>query len=386
MPRLQEIEQRKAEIRSLLEGADPVDLDGLEKELRELNEEKSQIEKRYAMAKGIDAGFVPVQIIPQENEKRGVHSMEVIDIRDTAEYRSAFLKNLQGKELNDVEKRALSTAANSAGAAVPTQTFNSIIDKLRQTSVLFTRISVSFIPGNISFVVANAKNAAAWKVQNNAGTAADDTVVNVNLSGFELIKLVEISAAAQAMTIDAFEAYIVAEIGRQMAIALENAILNGTGSGQPTGILSGVTFNASNSLTWAANASVAYDNLVDGLALLPTMYHPTAVFVMNRKTLFSGIRKIKATDGQPIFTYNPQDAARAAILGYEVIVDDYIADDTILLGDLNYYRMNFSLNPTIESSRDAGFNNAKTTFRGLAVVDGKPVLDEAFVKISKATS
>lgn len=385
MQRLQEIESRKLEIRTALEGSESVDLDAMDKELRELNEEKAQIEKRQSMAQAIGAGKAPAEIISQESEKRGVEIMEQ-DVKALPEYRVAFLKNLQGKDLTEIEKRTLTTASNSAGGAVPTETLNLIIDKLRQTSVLFTRVAVSYVPGNLSFVVANAKNAAAWKVQGNAGTAADDTVVSVSLTGFELIKLVEISVAAQAMTIDAFEAYIVAEIGRQLAIALENAILNGSGSGQPTGILTGVTFDATNSLTWANNASVAYDNIVDGLALLPTMYHPTAVFVMSRKTLFSGIRKIKTTYGEPLFTYAPSDTAAMTILGYPVIVDDYIADDTILIGDLSYYKLNFSLAPTIETSREAAFSSGKITYRGLAVVDGKPALSEAFVKISKAAS
>lgn len=385
MNRLKEIEMRKLEIRSLLDGKEEVDLVALEKELRELEEEKSAIEKRQALAQAINAGSAPAKLISQEAEKRGVPSME-LDVRSQPEYRVAFFKNLQGKELTDVEKRTLTTASNSAGGAVPTQTLNLIIDKLRQTSVLFTRVAVSYVPGNLSFVVANAKNAAAWKVQGSAGTAYDDTVVSVSLTGYELIKLVEISIAAQQMSIDAFEAYIVAEIGRQLAIALENAILNGTGSGQPTGILQGVTFDATNSFTWANNASLSYDNLVDCLALLPTMYHPQAAFVMSRKTLFSGIRKIKTTYGEPIFTYNAQDPANLSILGYPVIVDDYIADDTILLGDLSYYKLNFSLAPTIETSREAAFTYGKITYRGMAVVDGKPALSEAFVKISKAAS
>ena len=105
---------------------------------------------------------------------------------------------------------------------------------------------------------------------------------------------------------------------------------------------------------------------------------------MNRKSLFSGLRKIKAADGQPIFTYNPQDSAAMTILGYPVVLNDYVPDDTILLGDFSKYYFNFSQAPTIESSREAGFASGKTVFRGLAVADGKPALAEAFVKIVKA--
>ena len=377
-----EIEKRKQEIRSLLQGDDQVDLEALQQELKTLNDEKESIEKRSRLAAEIGTGEVAVAEI-KKPEERGVQSMIEIPVVDSPEYRVAFLKNLQSKQLTDVEKRTLTTTAG-ATAAVPTTTLNLIIDKLRQVSVLFPRVSVSFVPGNLSFVVANAKNAAAWHVQGAAGTAYDDTVASVSLSGYELIKLVEVSIAAQQMTIDAFEAYIVAEIGRQLAIALENAILNGSGSVQPTGILNGVTWDSSNSTTWALASSVSYDNIVDGLALLPTMYHPQAVFVMSRKTLFGGIRKVKTTYGEPLFTYAPSDKAAMTILGYPVIVDDYIADDTILIGDLSYYKLNFSLAPTIETSREAAFSYGKVVYRGLAVVDGKPALSEAFVKISKA--
>lgn len=384
--RLKEIETRKLEIRALLEKDDAdVNLDELEQELRNLEKEEQDIKRRQQIAAGIQAGSIDANpIVQPKTEERTFEGMERDEILSTSEYRSAYLKRLLGRELNDAEKRALTTAADSAGAAVPTQTLTMIIDKLRQTSALFPLINVSYVPGNLSLVVANAKNAAAWKTEGTDGTPADDTVIEVNLTGYELIKLVEISAAAQAMTIDAFEAYIASEIGRQMAIAVENAILNGTGSGQPTGILTGITWDANNSHEWANGSAVGYDDLVDGLALLPTMYHNNAVFVMNRKMLFSGIRKIKTDDKQPIFTYNPQDAARNSILGYPVIVDDYMPDNTILLGDFSYYYWNFAQAPQIETSRDAGFRSGKVVYRGLAVADGKPALAEAFVKISEA--
>ena len=386
--RLQEIEARLDQIKVELE-QDGADVDALEQEVKNLIEERKQIlekaEKRSKIINDITsgAGVTINDFLPKPEERKKEFTADTI--LDTPEYRSAYLKRLQGKELNDVEKRALTTASNSAGAAVPTTTLNKIIDKLRQTSALFPRITVSYVPGNLSLVVANAKNAATWKAEGTDGTPADDTVVRVNLTGYELIKLVEISAAAEAMTIDAFEDYIASEIGRQLAIAIENAILNGDGDGEPTGILEGITWTSDNSTTWASNGTIGYDNLVDALALLPTLYHNNAIFVMNRKMLFGGIRKIKTDDKQPIFTYNPQDAARNSILGYPVVVDDYMPDDTILLGDFSYYYMNFAKSPEISVSREAGFKSGKVTYRGLAVADGKPALAEAFVKISKAS-
>lgn len=385
MLRTVEIEQRKQEIRSLLQSGETLDLAAIETELNDLAVEKQEIEKRSKLASEINAGTVEAVVI-EKSEKRGAEIMEVVDIKSTVEYRNAFLKNLQGKPLSDAEKRTLTTGAASAGAAVPTITLNAIIDKLRQVSVLFPKITVSYVAGNLSLVVANAKNSAAWKAEGTNGTAADDTVSSVVLNGYELIKLVEISAAAYSMTIDAFEQYIASEIGRQMAIAIESAILNGTGTNQPTGILTGITWTAgTNMINYASAAS--YDNIVDALALLPTLYHPQAVIIMNRKTLFGGIRKIKDTTGQPLLTTNAtQNTPANTILGYPVLVNDYIADDVILIGDVSYYYFNFSQQPTIEASREAGFASGKITYRGLAVADGKPALAEAFVKLSKTGS
>ena len=383
MNRLHEIEARKLEIRELLSSDADIDMESIDVELRALETEKAEIEKRQSLAQQINVGQIEATpIIKPQAEERGVEKMEREQLLASAEYRSAFFKDLMKKPLSEVEQRALTTGAGSAGAAVPTQTLNQIIDKLRQTSALYNFITVSFVPGNLSFVVAGNKNAAQWKAEGSNGTPADDTVVNVTLGGYEIIKLVEISAAASAMTIDAFEAYISAEIGRQLSIAFENAIVNGDGSGEPTGILPGITWGTGNTSEYTT--SLGYDDLVDALGLLPTMYHNSAVFVMNRKSLFGGLRKIKASDGQPIFTYNAQDRASMSILGYSVVLNDYVPDDTILLGDFSYYRMNFSQAPTIEASREAGFISGKTVYRGLAVADGKPALAEAFVKIVKA--
>lgn len=53
MKRIEEINSRKAEIRSMLEGTEEINMDALEKELRELNVEMAQIERRTAIASSI---------------------------------------------------------------------------------------------------------------------------------------------------------------------------------------------------------------------------------------------------------------------------------------------------------------------------------------------
>lgn len=318
--------------------------------------------------------------LPQE-EMRG-------ELFKLPEYRSAYLKSLQGKQLTEVEQRAITTAANSGGAAVPTTTYEKIIEKLRQTSVLFPLISTTYIPGNVVLPVANAMTAAIWSDEVEDATFGDDTVAGVSLAGYTLAKYAKISAAALVMTIDAFETYIVNQIGNQLSIAVENAILNGLGptpvapnKPQPTGILTGVTWGAGNSATYTT--AVGYDDLVGARALLKTPYRPYGKWILN-SNMEAALFKIKDSQNRPIFTQAPQNGFEPRILNHPYIVDDYMPDDEILFAALNYYYMNFSQNPIIEASKEAGFTSASTIYRGILIADGKPALSETFVKLSKA--
>lgn len=344
-------------------------------------------------------GIEPIPGAQQRGEPQGLDA--VIAIQDptemrsalfnSAEYRSAYLKRLQGRELTDVERRAITTAIGSGGAAVPTTTYDKIVEKLRQTSVLFPLITATYIPGNVNLPVANALNAAQWTTEAASLDTGDDSVGLVSLLGYTLAKYAPISVAAMVMTIDAFETYIVNQIGTQLAIAVENAILNGLGPNpggedkpQPTGILTGVTWDGTNSATYPNTADgLGYDNLVGARALLKSPYRPMAKFVLN-SNMEAAVMKIKTTTGKPIFSQDPQNGFSPKILGAQYLVDDYMPDNTILYGCLPYYYMNFSQAPIIEASKDAGFASASVLYRGLLIADGKPALSEAFVKLTRA--
>lgn len=308
------------------------------------------------------------------------------------EYRTAYLKALSGRNsqsLSETEKRALTIANDSGGAAVPTTTYDMIIKRLNQTSALFPLISKTFIPGNVVLPVANPETAADWD-DNAPSTDQDDTLGSVSLGSFPLSKFAKVKAQLSIMSIDAFESYIVGAISDQIAIAIENAIANGLGPNpgvgkkpQPTGILTGITWGATNSATYSTKLD--YDDLVGARALLKSPYRKDAKWIMNSK-MEAALFKIKTTTNQPLFTQNPVTGLIANPLGIPYIVDDYMPDNVVLLANLNYYYMNFTQNPTILSDDSAGFLSTSRIYRGTLFADGKPALDEAFVKLSLATA
>ena len=108
--RMAEIKARKAELRSLLESGDQVDLDAIEKELRELDEENANLEKRQQTINGINDGSVPANVVPNPVATRSESSYD-----EAKEYRNAWLKTLMGKPLTANERRAYEQRAYSTG-------------------------------------------------------------------------------------------------------------------------------------------------------------------------------------------------------------------------------------------------------------------------------
>lgn len=388
--RRNQIITRLRELRDELRNNQNADVTAITNEVNTLKAELSQIEAREALFNGVelDGGDQNPPVDTNPVERRGISAPPSNETPEQArervlaspEYRSAWLNRLRGFALTEAETRAMSTAEGSAGAAVPTTTANMIQQRLEQTSVLYARISKSSIPGAFKMPVESASASAAWHTENAAINGTDVGVASVTFSGFELVKLVTVSKAAQKMTIDAFEQFIVAQIVRKMAIAIEAAIISGTGIDQPTGILNGVTFTAAvNKVTYEKGKTMTYDSIMDTLALLGSAYHQGAIWVCSTKTKYTQLRKIKDGEGRPMFTEGMID-------GKDVIADDQVPDGKLLLMAPAYYHMNAQQEIGIDFSEQSGFRNAQVDYRGYAVLDGKPTLSEAFVLLEEAAS
>lgn len=344
-----------------------------EEDEKELVDEKSLI--KNSNIKPEKRSLENLKIIKKDEEKK----MDEKNILETAEYRSAFLKRLQGKKLNDEEQRAMTTATNSIGSAIPTTTLNKIEEKLRQTSALFNEVEVLNIPGYLSIPKENVTNDASWVAENTASSDVDDTLDAINFGAYKLIRTISITAEVEAMTIDAFEAYIVKKLSDKMAIAIENAILNGTGSGQPKGILT----ETLKTVEYTHGSSPTYATLCSLMANLKSGYKPNSKFVMSSKMLWETIATI-TVGNQLVFLPDPTGEFAGRIFGRPVIEDDYISDKKILLGNFEKYTINFNKPIEITSDDSVEFRKGNKVYRALGLLDGKVVNTEAFVLLDEA--
>lgn len=380
--RLQEIEQRKLEIRQLLEDeTKDVDFDELEVELRRLEEEKKDIEKRMAIAKDIEAGKEPGRKIPKPEGSRDFRMFEVNEIVKTPEYRSAYLKNLQGQELTEIEKRAFTTALDSVGAVIPTTTLNKVMEVIRQHAPLLDEVNLLQVPGGVRVPVEDVVSEAILHAENAVITPADDKVKFVDLFGYEITKLLQISKSVKSMAIDAFENWLSNNLGRALAAKITSLIINGTGVGEAAGI-NKITWNENNSVVVAASSSLTLTDVTNLIALLPGGYDANAKFLMSKKTLFADFMPLKDSSKHDLVT---REGNKYFIYGYPVLLDERIPFHEAFLGDFKTgYYANMPEEINITTQFDINTNSYK--YLGTAMFDGKVVQPAAFVKLIKATA
>lgn len=385
-----DIENRAAEIGELINSDPNVDIQSLNIELEGLKQAKQNIEERSQQQPLLNP-ITGMNFNQNTQETKG-------DIFASTEYRNAFFKTMLGQKLTDVEertyKRAMEivdsekradqfSATTNSAAVLPTQTLNEIIKKARTMGGLISNCRNFNIPTNISVPIGTPSTKAKWHTEGSevATENAADNIAKVSFSGYEIIKIFSISAAAKKMSIQAFESYIIDELTNCVMECIADSLVNGTGSQQGTGVITGITWDSKNSFTYSSN--VAYTDLTKMMAMLKRGYSAGAKWAMSNATLYNSIYSMVDGNKRPIFIADPKNENIGYILGKPVIIDDNIADDIILLGDFNYMGYNMPQGIIVETSRESSFKSGLIDYRAMAIADTKPLVDEAFIKLSK---
>ncbi len=359
------------------------ELNQIEARVAELETEKNSLiaaaEKRNNTLEKIKRGVIGNPLYENKEEKKMEN--EERNILESAEFRSAYLKNLQGRKLSEEEERALTSAAASAGAAVPTITQNLIIEKLYDEAPLLKEIELLNVNGNVTFAVEGTINNASVHTENGSQTDAADTLIPVSLSIYEVTKYITISKTVSKMSIDAFERWLTNMLAKRIARKITDLIINGTGTNEATGVNAANTWGATNSVTVAKAASLSKANVLAVTALLPGGYDRNAKWLMSKKTLLGDFRPLQDKGTDDLFV---KENGKYYVEGYEVMLDDNVTEHEAFLGDFKMYVGNLAEEVTVDTDKKLSTNSYE--YLGCAMFDGKPAIGDAFVKIVKATS
>jgi HK97 family phage major capsid protein len=363
---VEQLEARAAEIRSLpIDDSVPTEeLEARANELEAIQAELKAREERAAaeeaLRQKVAAGNDPVTKKFEEEKTMEENRFAI----ESPEYRVAFLKNLQGKELTDEER----TAINAAGAVIPTITMNEIIHKL-ELNPMIGAVDVSNIPGYVKFPYENACNEASWLPMSTASTDSADAIGYFTLGANKLIKTIEVDADVEAMSIDAFEAYLVSRLVNKIEKAIDAGIINGGGttSGECLGILATKTTEdgtfSRGGITWAQLCAI--------MGKLPGQYHNGAKFVMNPEFFFQKIIGMVDSTKNRVVVLDPQGAVKYNVMGYPAILDGNLSSEEVLFGDLKAYKFNFAKAIEVRKSDEAEFRKGSQVYRAMTLADGR---------------
>jgi len=391
--RLQEIEARKAEIRGLLENDGNVDLDALEKELKGLADEEKELRRRLDVAASIEAGTAPeVRVIESTSVQKAIVEPRAVDRYDTVEYRKAFMDYvLRGAKSDVLEFRTTGTTGTTGlgdiGAVIPTTILNRIVERMKEYGQIWNRVTKTAIQGGVQIPVSTAKPKATWVAAGTAaGTMADKQKKEVKDTGtimFGYHKLqvrvaVELVAGTVAMPV--FEATISDNIAEAMVSALDEAIISGSGAGEPLGIVKHTNIPAGQIAEVTAADFAKYKTWASLMGRIPRHYRSGTVLIMNDGDWNTHIVGMVDNNGQPIarVTYGLDGTIQERFLGREVIpVEDLlpsidaaeVGDVVAILVRLSDYMVNSNMAITYRRYFDE--NTDEWISKATMIADGK---------------
>ena len=371
---VEQLEARQAEIAGM--DTDSATTEELEARANELEAIKAELKAREeraaaeeALRQQVAAGTDPVVREFKTEEKK--MNFEV----NSPEYREAFLKNLQGKELTAEER-----AAVTATAAIPTVTMNEIVHRL-ELNPLIAAVDVTNIPGYVTYPVESSVAEASWVAMGTASEDSADTLTSITLGAYKLIKTVEITADVEAMAIDAFESWLVSRLANKIEKALDAGIINGLGTTQATGIL---TVKTAADCTFT-RGKMKWEQLAAIPGNIGGQYLTGSSFVMSPDLFFGKVLGMADSAGNRVAVLDPQGPAKYNVLGFPCILDGNITSEDILFGDLKAYKLNFAKAVEVKKSEEAAFRTGSAVYRAMCLADGNLADVNAIVRCVATT-
>ncbi|MDM5439853.1 phage major capsid protein [Bacillus hominis] len=392
MNRLQEILQRKAEIRTALEGTGEVDLSALETELRELSEEQTNIETRQRLleeARSInDGNATGTRTVETFNANPGDEQREIGT--DSVEYRNAFMNYVLRGEAIPAELRANAvTKTGDVGSVIPQTVLNQIIEKIEAVGMILPLVTRTAIKGGVSVPISSVKPVASWVAESAGSDKQKKTTGAITFNYNKLRCAVAVSLEVDTMALPVFESTLINNVVEAMTKAIEQSIINGTGVGQPKGILT-ETPVVGQSLDIA---KIEYKTLIDAESALPLEYEDGAVWCMTKKT-FMAYAGMVDSNGQLIarVNYGINGKPERFLLGRQVVLCNYVDSFSTaatgkpfaFLFNFSDYLLNTNYQMGVKKYEDNETDDMVT--KAIMVVDGKAVNVNSLVVLKKAAA
>ena len=314
------------------------------------------------------------------------------DIYASNEYKKAFMNHvLRGTA---IPSQFLNVDANTkttdVGSVIPTETMEKIIEKMESIGMILPLVTKTSFKGGLEIPTSTVKPVATWVAEGATSDKQKKTTGTISFGYHKLRCAISSSLEVDTMAYNVFELTFVKNAADAMVKAQEQAIVSGSGEGQPKGILAETVVSGQN-VDIAATAEPTYATLIAAEAALPLAYENDALWWMTKKT-FMGFVGMVDDNKQPIArtNYGIGGKPERTLLGRTVLLNDYmtsltltVAADAVVAFLFNPadYAMNTNLQMTIKKYEDNDTDDMIT--KAIMLVDGKVIDKNSLVTITK---
>jgi HK97 family phage major capsid protein len=380
---------------ALTEAANEEDLQLLESEINKIEEEQNALDsEKRTVEEEISALETELQDVEarskataktnQSQKGKGaseepMNRFEVKELLRTGEYYK------QADVIEFYEKFKNLRAVTGGELQIPYTVVNRIIEILGDYATVYPLVDKIRINGSGRILIDTDTTAASWIEQNAALPTGDvGTLTYVDFDGFKVGKVTFVDNYMLQDSIINLDNYVARKIARAIAMALDIAILNGTGAAnkQPAGIIPAIP--AENQVSVAANAP--FLDFVKPIGLIDTGLDAILgeiSAVMKRSTYYNHFLQFSLNvDDSGKYVGMLPNLTQPNILGIPVVFSNAMADDEVLYGDFQRYTLVERENITIDNSSEIRFVEDQMAFRGKGRFDGKVTRAASFALVT----
>jgi HK97 family phage major capsid protein len=310
------------------------------------------------------------------------------------ETREQMLERLNREEVREFytavsnlasEKRAVS----GTDVIIPEAVIDMIQTRLGDYSTLYPEVTVQTLNGTARVIMDGAIPEAIWTEMAGAVQEIASSFSQTELDGFKVGGFIPVANSILEDSMINLANYIETRLSMAIAKALDKAILTGTvATKQPTGIIPALAEVGLEAQSVTSDGTLK--DIVSHMSLIDDGEDGApigeVIAVMKRSLYYSQIAPqtfLPTADGRLVI-----QTAQSPRLpdGTRVVFNQYMPDDTIILGDFKKYLLGERKGVQLAVSTDVKFIEDQTVFKGTARYDGKPIYPTYFVKITITTT
>lgn len=318
--------------------------------------------------------------------KKGEYAMNREFFGMNAQERDAFFNREDVKSFLASARTAMAEkrAITGAGYLIPEVMLGLIRDSIEEYSKLYKHVNVRRINGKGRMVVEGQIPEAVWTEACANLNELNLTFGNVEIDEYKVGGYFKLcNSTLEDSDID-LAAELLRVIGQAIGYALDKAIVYGTGTKMPQGIVKALSLvtNTPNIFSIAASVTgiALFQNiLTDFAAAGHSKSNGEKVWIMNEMTYNKLRVQALAVNAAGAIVSGMDDSM--PVIGGRVETLSFVPDDVIVAGYGDMYLLAERKDITLSTSEHAFWVADQTGFKGVARYDGKPLDVDAFVAI-----